>query len=52
VWRRSFRPAVGWQGDRLELDLSGVNPGLYVAKITARAGSEELSVLRKLALVR
>jgi hypothetical protein len=52
VWRRSFRPAVGWQGDRLALDLSGIDPGLYVAKITARAGSEELSVLRKLALVR
>ncbi|MCK4304662.1 MAG: hypothetical protein KAY24_10535 [Candidatus Eisenbacteria sp.] len=52
VWEARYEPAAGEQGDQLSLDLRGVAPGLYVAKITARGGDEEISVLRKLAIVR
>jgi len=52
VWERQFHPQAGAQGDVLALDLSGVAPGLYVAKIVARADGEALSVMRKLAIVR
>ncbi len=52
VWKREYQPEPGEQGDVLALDLSGVAPGLYVAKVIARGDGEELSVLRKLAVVR
>ncbi len=52
VWEKQYRPEAGEQGDVLPLDLSGVAPGLYVAKIVARADGEALAVMRKLAIVR
>ncbi len=53
VWDRRFDDvAVGQGGDVLALDLSAVSPGLYVAKITARGDGDEVSVLRKLAIIR
>ncbi len=52
VWREVFHPEAGEQGDVLALDLRDVAPGLYVAKVIARAENEERSVLRKVAVVR
>ncbi len=53
VWDRFYDDVVvGQEGDVIPLDLSDVAPGLYVARISARGGGEEVSVLRKLAVVR
>lgn len=53
VWDRAYDDVViGQEGDLIPLDLSDVAPGLYVARISARGGGEEVSLLRKLAIVR
>lgn len=53
VWEETFDDvATGMEGDLVNLDLADVAPGLYVAKITARGGGDEINVMRKLAVVR
>jgi hypothetical protein len=52
VWERLYRPIAGTDGDRLEMDLSDLAPGLYVVQIIAESDGETERLLRKLAIVR